>query len=60
MHGSKGETDVKNRFMDMDGAGKEGKGGVYGKSNMETYITIHKIANGNSLYDSGNSDTGAL
>ena len=28
--------------MDM-GWGEEGKGGMYGESNMETYITICKI-----------------
>ena len=30
---------------------------MYGESNMETYITICKIANGNLLYGSGNSIT---
>ena len=29
---------------------------MYGKSNVETYITICKIANGNVLYGSGNSN----
>ena len=29
---------------------------MYGKSNRETYITICKIANGNLLYGSGNSN----
>ena len=29
---------------------------MYGKSNMETYITICKTANGNLLYGSGNSN----
>ena len=29
---------------------------MYGKSNMETYITICKIANRNLLYVSGNSN----
>ena len=33
-----------------------GEGEMYGKSNMETYITICKIANRNLLYDSGNSN----
>ena len=32
---------------------------MYGKSNMETYIIIHKIANENLPYGLGNS-TGAL
>ena len=32
---------------------------MYGKSNMETYITMCKIdANGNLLYASGNSNRG--
>ena len=31
---------------------------MYGKSNMETYITICKIANGNLLYGSENSYRG--
>ena len=39
--GSNGETDIENRFMDMGRWG--GKGEMYGKSNMETYITISKI-----------------
>ena len=28
---------------------------TYGKNNMEPYITIYKIANGNLLYGTGNS-----
>ena len=35
-----GETDIENRLMDM---GRGEKGEMYGKSNMETYITICKI-----------------
>ena len=31
---------------------------MYGKSNMETYIIIFKIANSNLLYGSGNSNRG--
>ena len=30
-----------------------GEGEMYGKSNMETYITICKITKGNLLYGSG-------
>ena len=37
-----------------------GEGERYGKSNMETYITICKIANGNLLYGSGNSNRGSV
>ena len=33
---------------------------MYGKSNMETYVTICKIANGNLLYGSGNSNRGSV
>ena len=36
---------------------------MYGRSNMETYITIckiDKIANGNLLYGSGNSNRGSI
>ena len=34
---------------------------MYGKSNMETYITIYKIdSNGNLLYGSGNSNRGSI
>ena len=55
MQGSSGETDITNRFMDR--LGEEGEGEMYGKSNMETYITICKIdTDGNLLYDSGNSN----
>ena len=35
------ETDIENRLMHM-GRG-EGEGEMYGKSNMETYITVCKI-----------------
>ena len=31
-----------------------GESAMYGKSNMETYFTLCKIANGNLLYGSGN------
>ena len=37
--GSNAETDIENRLMDI--GRKEGE--LYGKSNMETYITIRKI-----------------
>ena len=35
-----------------------GEGEMYGKNNRETYITICKIANGNFLYGSRNSNRG--
>ena len=41
--------------------GEEGEGEMYGKSNIEIYNTIYKqIANGNFLYDSGNSKRGSV
>ena len=46
--------------MDLVGWGEEGDGGMYGDSNMETYVTICKTANGNLLYDSGNSNLGSV
>ena len=43
------------------GHGERGaEGDMYGKSNMKTDITICKIANGNLLYDSGNSKRGSV
>ena len=39
---------------------EEGEGGIYRESNMENYIAIYKIANGNVLYDSGNSNLGSI
>ena len=33
---------------------------MHGESNMETYITICKIANRNLLYGSGNSNRGSV
>ena len=42
------------------GVGEEEEGEMYGKSNMETYISICKIANGNLLYVSGNSNRGSV
>ena len=43
------------------GYGERGaEGEMYGKSNMETYITICKIANGNLLYVPGNSNRGSV
>ena len=40
LQGSNGETDIENRLMDI-GDGRRGE--IYGKSNMETYITICKL-----------------
>ena len=40
MHSSNGETDIKNRHGHRE---RGGEGERYGKSNIETYITICKI-----------------
>ena len=40
LQGSSGETDIENRLWTWAGGGE---GEMYGKSNMETYITICKI-----------------
>ena len=41
MQGSNGDTDIENRLAVMERVRKES--GMYGESNMETYITICKI-----------------
>ena len=38
------------------GQGVEGEGGMYGENNTETSSYVKPIANGNLLYDSGNSN----
>ena len=58
LQGNNGETSIENRLRDM-GRG-EGRGEMYGESNMETYISMCKIANRNSLYVSGNSNRGSV
>ena len=40
--------------------GGAGEGETYGKNNMETYITMCKIANVNLLYGSGNPNRGSV
>jgi len=42
LQGSNGKTDIENRLMDRHRE-RGGEGEMYGKSNMETYITICKI-----------------
>ena len=42
--------------MDVGG----GEGEIYRKNNMETYITMCKIANGNLLCGSRNSNRGSV
>ena len=46
--------------MELVGWGEEEEGGMYGESNMETYIIECKIDSGNLLYDSGNSNLGSV
>ena len=43
MQGSNEDTDIENILRETAGRGEEGKGGIYGQSNMETYLTICKI-----------------
>ena len=50
------ETDIENYGHGERG----GEGEMYGKSNMETFITICKIANRNLLYGSENSNRGSV
>ena len=62
---------LKNLFMGQQwrnrhrewthGHGERGRESeMYGKSNMETYLTICKIANENLLYGSENSNRGSV
>ena len=57
MQGSNGDADLENRLMDR-GGGEEGQGEM---NSMEAYTLpyVKQTANGNLLYDSGNSN-GAL
>ena len=45
------EINIENRLIDTVWWG--GEGGMYGESDMETYIIICNIANVNLPYDSG-------
>ena len=51
LQGSNGETDIREQRT-------RGEDEMYGERNMETHITIGKIANRNWLYLSGNSNSG--
>ena len=59
--GSNGEADIENRLMDM-GKGEDGEDEMNGERSMEAYALsyIKQIANGNLLYDSGNSNWGSV
>ena len=48
---------MENRLMDME---RGGEGEMYGKNNMQTYITICKIANRNLLCVLENSNRGSV
>ena len=56
--GSNGETDIENRLMDT-GRGEE-RVEMYGKSNVETYITICKIDSQWEFAGSGSSNRGSV
>ena len=58
LQGNSVETYIENRHKYGE---RGGEGEMYGKSNMETYITICNLGtNGNLLYGSGNSNRGSL
>jgi len=61
LQGSSGDRDIENRLMDM-GSREEGEDKMNGESRMEAYTlpSVKQIANGNLLYDSGNSNWGSL
>ena len=48
------------KTIDLWKRGEGRRSEMYGKSNMETYITICKIAHRNFLYGSGNSNRGSV
>ena len=52
----------RNRYREQTyGHGERGgEAELCGESNMDTYITICKIANGNLLYNSGNPNRGSV
>ena len=55
-----GDTDIENRLMDTVGR-EEGKCGMYGESNMETYVTICKIdSQWELLHDLENTNWGSV
>ena len=54
------EKDIENRLMDTVGR-EEGKCGMYGESNMETYVTICKIdSQWELLHDLENTNWGSV
>ena len=60
MQGSSGDKDIENRCMNM-GSEEEGEDKTNGESRMEAYTltSVKYIANGNLLYDTGNSNWGS-
>ena len=60
MQGSNGETDIENGPMDM-GEGEKGKVRCMERIIWKfTLPYVKQIANGNLLYDSGNSNMGSV
>ena len=59
--GQQGDEDIENRLMTM-GGGEEGEGEMNGESSKEAYTLpyVKQIANGNLLYESGNSNQGSI
>ena len=57
--GSNGETDIENRLMDM-GRGEERVRCMERVTWKLTLPYVKQIANGNSLYVSGNSNRGSV
>ena len=56
------DTDVENTFMTRGGGTGGGEGGMYGESNIETYIVICKIDSQweFAVYDSQNSNRSSV
>ena len=60
MQRSNGDTDIENRLMDRAGGKKESVGGMEKVTWKYTLSYVKYIANGNLLYDSGNSNQGLV
>ena len=56
------EKQIQRTGIWSQGGGRKEKGGTNGDSDMETYTLpqVKQIANGNLLYDSGNSNQGSV
>ena len=60
MQRSNGDTGIENRLMDRAGGKKESVGGMEKVTWKYTLSYVKYIANGNLLYDSGNSNQGLV